>query len=167
MVANKGCEVFPTWGFMLRPSAQRLPQQVGRGGAIPLCGGTSFRPEDRKVAKCGNHFATGERDRSAARPTPRIGLKRANPLRKPKAQSQRLRRKRCARGRLGLGVTTLVRSRLLSQAAGAQFHRHGSDRPRMPFVLAPVRAWPESFQALERSHPARPSQHHLQLEAET
>ena len=37
---------------MLRASAQRLSQQVGRGGAIARVRATSFGREDRKLAKC-------------------------------------------------------------------------------------------------------------------
>ena len=56
--------MFLAQGVMLRPSARRLPQQVGRGGAIAPGSGTRFRPEDRKVAKCGT---TGESARAGLR----------------------------------------------------------------------------------------------------
>ena len=93
---------------MLRPSAQRLSQQVGRGGAIARGRATSFGREDRKLAKCGNYFATEKCGRRETPPIAWIGLERANPPRKPKANYQRFSRKRGGRVRLGVGVTTLV-----------------------------------------------------------
>ena len=84
MAASRGCKVFLAQGVMLRLSARRLPQQVGRGGAIAPGCGTSFRPEVRKVAKCGNHLATGERGRSATRLVTAAIWRSARPIGAPR-----------------------------------------------------------------------------------